>query len=78
MVTDPTYSIIRVAAVAVALGPGVLFVDANHEVPCQYLWVLGCDPDNGQYLTALNPATGALYWRYRSDQIAGYLLSAGA
>jgi outer membrane protein assembly factor BamB len=60
-----------------ALGPGVLFVDASHEVPCQF-FVVGCDPDNGQYLEALNPATGALYWRYRTDQIAGYLLSAGA
>jgi outer membrane protein assembly factor BamB len=58
-----------------ALGPGVLFVDANHDVPCQYL-VVGCDPDNGQYLDALNPTTGALYWRYRSDQVAGYFLSA--
>lgn len=60
-----------------ALDPGVLFVDASHEVPCQ-LFVVGCDPDNGQYLEALNPATGELYWRYRTDQIAGYLLSAGA
>ncbi len=52
---------------------GVLFVATSHEARCQLL-VVGCDPDNGQYLEVLNPTNGVLYWRYRTDQIAGYYL----
>ncbi len=68
-----------------AVAPQVIFVDANHAGPCQFL-VFGCDPedtnrdDAGHYLEAVDPATGALYWRSRVDiyDVFSALLATGS
>ncbi|HEX8034425.1 MAG TPA: PQQ-binding-like beta-propeller repeat protein [Ktedonobacterales bacterium] len=63
-----------------ALLSGVAFIESNHASTCglfggcdpnytrscQFLGV-DCSPDIGDYLEAVNPTTGRLYWRYRLD-----------
>lgn len=47
--------------------------DANYSGPCRLI-VLCDDPNVGQYIEAVNPTTGRLYWRYRLDDIHSYIL----
>ncbi|MGZ3584723.1 MAG: outer membrane protein assembly factor BamB family protein [Ktedonobacterales bacterium] len=51
--------------------------DANYSGPCRFL-VLCDDPNVGQYIEAVNPTTGSLYWRYRLDDIHSYLFDDGS
>jgi len=55
---------------------GVVVINSNHAGPCQYV-ILGCDPNNGQFLNVLDPLTGRLYWRYPSYQIGSSILVGG-
>ncbi|MGZ3714822.1 MAG: outer membrane protein assembly factor BamB family protein [Ktedonobacterales bacterium] len=71
--------------------PGVVFIhyihastcglfggcDPNYARSCQF-FIVDCSPDIGNFLEAVNPATGSLYWRYRLDGITNFVFDSGS
>jgi outer membrane protein assembly factor BamB len=57
----------------VAFNSDILIVNSDHISTCQFLRI-GFYPDDGKYLNVLNPLTGAIYWRYHSENITSVML----